>query len=106
MKRKKMTAGTTTSFKSTDIPPQACPHCGYLLDASTDAYGDETPRAGDASMCAACGKMSIFTNGMGMRLPTPDEQMQLDASPEVIKLQIIWTSLPHPKAPRKRRRLS
>ena len=89
-----------TSF---EIPVQNCPHCGYRVDMTTEAFGDRTPKPNDVSICIACGKVAVFTSDMRQRLPTPEEQQTLNLVPEVIKAQITWAGVPHPKPPRKRR---
>jgi hypothetical protein len=53
-----------------------CPSCGRLTDGYTEAKLDAKaalPKAGDASICAYCGALAVFTENIGLRLPTVDE---------------------------------
>ena len=61
-----------------------CPHCGYKTDR---ASGDVQPQAGDISVCLRCGNPSLFTEGLGLRLPTLTEQLDLDGNSEIEKIQ-------------------
>jgi hypothetical protein len=63
-----------------------CPHCDALSNHQTPvSEGIDTPENGDASICAACGEVSVFDDACptNLRLPTDDEQAEITACPEV-----------------------
>ena len=71
------------------IPPHKC-KCGYVMDASMDAYGsDEPPRPGhDVSLCFHCGRIWFFNSDLTQREPKEEEMRALMASegwPRVVK---------------------
>jgi hypothetical protein len=63
-----------------------CPHCGRPLDAHGDTPGerdDKAPRPGDVSVCMKCGGVMIFTEGLGLRIATPEEMRVIDRDPKI-----------------------
>lgn len=59
-------------------PAQACPACGYRLDAHTARDGDAAPRPGDLSLCLRCGAVLEFGPTLRVRALTDAE---VDALP-------------------------
>lgn len=54
--------------------PDACPHCGEMLDAVGVAGGaDAVPEPGDVSACLKCGNPMVFMEGLRLRAMTKDE---------------------------------
>lgn len=69
-----------------------CPACGYAnLDCATGAFEEDlTPKPGDLSLCIRCGDMLVFTDKLGLRLPTKEEYENL---PDYVKKQIIQAQI-------------
>lgn len=57
----------------------ACPYCGKINDGFTGLTGAWAPKDGDACICVGCGNVAIFDAAGGFRMPTPEEQADLDA---------------------------
>ena len=76
-----------TDLKSTPTPEVACPFCGHLLDMAmcSPSTPEATPSPGDLSLCINCGGLTIFTEDMGMRVPTDAEMAQAMSYPEVVQ---------------------
>jgi hypothetical protein len=70
------------------VPSRRCVQCGYKLDSVTAAYGDYKPKAGDASICAACGALAIIEPDLTLRAPTPDEAAFLERQQRIIDAQV------------------
>jgi hypothetical protein len=68
-------------------PPCFCPHCGQLITGWGSAVG-ERPSAGDASICAYCGVLAVYTDTLALRLPTSDELTELLADPDIHKAML------------------
>jgi hypothetical protein len=64
-------------------PGSACPHCGRVNDSSSPTDSQSEPKAGDVSICAYCSFVGIFTEDLLVRLPTEEEQVEIDDSLEV-----------------------
>ena len=77
-------------MKSRAIPKLTCPYCGYLFD---QAFGDRRPKGGNASLCLGCGKVSLFNEDLTMRVPTKNEQLEIDVNPQVIEAQIMLAGM-------------
>lgn len=60
------------------LPMQTCWVCGYQFDAATSLYGECRPRPGDLTLCLKCGELYVFTDRMGIRIPTLAEMSILD----------------------------
>lgn len=69
------------------IRPVECPVCAEVLDGATCVDRDASPKPGDATMCIKCGSIVMFTRGLGLRLPTKQEQRQLAGDPRVWMIQ-------------------
>ena len=65
---------------------QPCLNCGRGLDATS---GDTNPKAGDITLCAHCANVMIFTEDLKFRMPTPEEQVELDNSAELQEIRKI-----------------
>ena len=72
----------------TPIPLQRCWRCNYKIDSTSSATGRDKPKAGDVSMCLACGAVAIFTDDMQLREPTVTELAEVSGNPVLIKAQI------------------
>lgn len=59
-----------------------CPHCGRVNTEHDGPTPDATPGPGDVSLCWRCGGLGIFTTD-GVRKPTPEEEQELAAAPEI-----------------------
>lgn len=63
-----------------------CPHCGREHDAHDGPTRDAQPAAGDVSICWGCHQISVyetFGDALGLRMPTPEEEAEMRASPEL-----------------------
>lgn len=63
--------------RSFRMKPNRCLGCGHELIGATNFRGTTRPKPGDATMCIVCGILCIFTDDMGMRLPTAKELAML-----------------------------
>jgi hypothetical protein len=77
------------------IPPVKCPYCGYKMDAATGVFDGEghSPTPGSISICLNCGKVAVFTEELGMRLPTPEEAIEFATDERIIKAQITQAAV-------------
>jgi hypothetical protein len=82
---------------STPIPKVHCNVCGYCMNQSTAAYGDDKPKSGDVSICANCGHIAVFDEQLNLREPTPEEQKELDSDQRIIHAQILIRGWPNKK---------
>jgi hypothetical protein len=71
----------------TDIPVSRCLDCGKILDAATDAFGDEKPAPGDASICFHCGHIMAFADNLTLRPLTDEEIKQVAGDSKIIKVR-------------------
>lgn len=58
-----------------------CPWCGRLHELH-GSDGGGPPEPGDLSLCWGCRKVGVFA-GARIRKPTPQEQEDIDADPDV-----------------------
>lgn len=61
----------------------ACPHCGRMNDAHARDTGDQ-PGPGDIGVCWQCRRFSVYEEsafGLTQRVPTPEEQQEIDEHP-------------------------
>ena len=75
------------------IPMQYCWKCAYRMTATTETRGEAVPRAGDISICIACGAPSIFTKELYARKPTPEEELELAGNAELTRAQIVRAAM-------------
>jgi hypothetical protein len=73
---------------TTRTPEQKCLACNYKIDATTSAFGEHKPRAGDYTMCLNCGAVSIFKEDLTLRAPTPEEKRAIATNAEITQAQI------------------
>jgi hypothetical protein len=73
---------------TTQIERDACPFCGHQLDAVTAGpeNPDATPLPGDLTVCIQCAGLLVFDDQMKVRPPTSEEQAEMLADPQVIRL--------------------
>jgi hypothetical protein len=67
--------------------PTFCPHCGRENDTHSATIAALVPKVGDVSICWGCAATGIFDQGPAgllVRLPTPDESAEIEASPELV----------------------
>jgi DNA-directed RNA polymerase subunit RPC12/RpoP len=78
------------------LPADACPHCGYRVDAASSPE-DETwePTRGDASLCIRCGALNIFTADLRLRKPTRRERREIEALPRWRLMVAAWKCMRH-----------
>jgi len=60
-----------------------CPHCGKLLDSSTNADdGDRGPQPGDPSICNRCAGIAVFMPDMSLALPDRETLEEWKSDPD------------------------
>lgn len=69
-----------TAYRDDSPSPQACPHCGTMLDCATPITSENAPYAGAVSVCIECQGINIFDDDTLLRLPTDAELAELRAS--------------------------
>lgn len=75
-------------MKSTAIPVTRCVRCGYRMDETTSAYGEEEkPKAGDISICLCCGKVQAFEADLRLREATQEETANVWK--QITEIQIV-----------------
>lgn len=89
-------------YLASDRNPAApnCPVCGRLNDGFTEISKTKRPpkpKAGDASLCAYCGALCVFTADGGLRLPTVDESAKMMQDPMIRLLLSNLPVLPPPE---------
>jgi ribosomal protein L44E len=55
-----------TYMHTTRHAKQACPNCGYTVDASTNTTGTSGPSAGDYSVCINCAQPLVFAQDLSL----------------------------------------
>lgn len=62
-----------------------CPACGANLTGAFNSEDDEGPKAGDASLCAECRALLVYSGSPvdSLRYPTPNEERKLLADENV-----------------------
>lgn len=79
---------------SYDLPVTHCPHCGHKHDAATNLEAPRAPGQGDVSICLECGGIAVFdADPLRLRLPTPDEQAQLESNQAVVSAQLVIVAM-------------
>lgn len=73
------------------LAPHKCPKCGHELDACTG--GDRVPDPGDYMVCIACCAALVYTDTMGLRLLSPDDDIPLECLAEIRRIQMTLTKL-------------
>lgn len=67
-----------------------CPYCNYKLDAIGDPSDTQgAPGEGDCAICFSCYRPLVLTAGLAVRKPTPEEQADFDADPDISRLQEV-----------------
>jgi hypothetical protein len=56
---------------------QKCPGCGASLNYNETVTGQERPKPGDASVCAACGELLRFTDDLTVAPISPAELAEM-----------------------------
>lgn len=69
-----------------------CPGCGAMLDAHANTTGNERPEAGDATVCAYCRCVLVFTDN-GLRYPEKAELVEFMRDPAVKNAVDLVSSL-------------
>jgi len=75
-------------IKQDNVPH--CPVCNSVLDAHTGTDGTSVlPMDGDASICFNCVTVlayEITSDGIGVRIPTEEEQKAFDADKDISRI--------------------
>lgn len=58
-------------------PPTTCPHCGRHGDRATGTNTDDRPEPECVSVCFGCEGVSLYTDTLQLRKPTPEEAEEL-----------------------------
>lgn len=67
--------------------PTWCPWCHAEQDGALNTTGDRAPATGDPTVCATCGRLSVFDAAVphGRRFPTLAERRRFEADPDVAR---------------------
>jgi hypothetical protein len=77
-------------MKEARLPLSECPHCHYKMDCATCVdKPEELPKPDDVTICLKCGEVLVFTENMGLRLPTLYEYEKYGTDPRIIGAQIV-----------------
>lgn len=58
-----------------------CRRCGKQLDTNTAVEEGAQPKPDDISICGYCGTLSLYSEDLRLRAPTPEERLELQRSP-------------------------
>lgn len=64
-------------MRTTRLPAGACPACRRPMDAATSVDSEVRPKAGDLSLCGACGAFLVFRDDLTVRAIREDEWQAL-----------------------------
>ena len=79
-----------------------CPHCKTTLNRTTCPEAPEAaPEAGNVNFCAACGKLSMFTDSKNARKMTKEEEEEVKKDEAVSALASLWDKIIAPKLARR-----
>ena len=59
------------------LPKSTCPKCGYEMDAAHPMETGTVPDVGDFSICAGCGELNAFGEGLALRPVEVDELLAM-----------------------------
>lgn len=60
------------------------------MDCATGAFDSSLiPKKDDVTICIRCGELLVFTEGLGLRLPTEEEYQEYGTNPQIIAAQVI-----------------
>lgn len=74
-------------MKSFDVPKMKCLGCGAPNDATTAAYHECRPNAGDVTVCIYCGHISVFNADLTLRNPTDEEVLDIAGDERILQIQ-------------------
>jgi hypothetical protein len=75
----------------TIVPDSPCPYCHTVNDASTHSLGKaKPPRPHDMALCMNCGGWMVFNEDLTTREPSPDERVEIEASPRCAAAFRVW----------------
>lgn len=78
------------SVKHNMVPLSKCPLCGYEMDCATCVdIPEHTPRPEDVTICIKCGEVLVFTEGLGLRIPTKEEYERYGTDERITAAQIV-----------------
>lgn len=74
------------------LPQRRCWNCRYpqredIQLNSLEMRETRTPRAGDISICGACGKFGIYLPDLTIAEPPPAVMQVIENTPELMKMQ-------------------
>jgi hypothetical protein len=61
------------------IPDGHCPTCNKHINGATPVSEDKHPKPGDLNLCAGCGELLQFTEGLGLAVMPADIWDKMDA---------------------------
>lgn len=80
-------------MSTTRMPPAACPSCSAKLDAATGTTTDDSPQAGDYTVCYRCAAVLQFNQDMTLRV-AQFREMPLDLQRVLRRTVQIVKALP------------
>ena len=68
-----------------EIDHTPCPYCGHNRRCATGLDGQRRPKAGDYTVCAKCGSVSVFDEQLMLRPPSPQQTQYLIENPQMLQ---------------------
>lgn len=81
-----------SDWKTTDTAPSACLNCGRV---NRQASGRGTPKAGDLTVCIACGAVMQFGPGLELCGLSPEEVAAVEHNPELLSRLSLTVHVVH-----------
>jgi hypothetical protein len=75
------------------VKPSTCPWCDKDMDAVSAVAGKGRPAKGAVSLCVYCGEWCVFTRGLDLRKPTPDEFLEIGLDERCRRARAIWVRM-------------
>jgi len=82
------------AIKQDNVPH--CPVCNHTLDCHTGTNHNHLPKNNDISICINCISTLIYVvtkDCFDVRIPTEEEQKELDANEEIIRIKRIMMAV-------------
>jgi hypothetical protein len=91
---------TPEGYRLLQLEPDACPKCGYKIDAQTCLGRDKAlPSSGDMSLCIGCGQFMQYGANLKLEILTDEEFFKLKPEAQTVLLAALaaWQSVKNPK---------
>jgi hypothetical protein len=68
-------------------PVPQCVDCGKQLDGAIGVDTDDAPDPGDFTVCAYCGSIMVYNDGLTLRQPDAAEAREIAGDKRILALQ-------------------